>query len=590
MKNRYYQDEQLESVKRDYEAGLRRVLINAAGGSGKTVFMSKSPKYMCLGGKTMILVHLDTLARQAADKVKRINPEYNVSIEMGDRYADLNSDVIVASVQTLGREGSLRIERFDPASINLIEVDEAHHGVSEGYMRIYDYFGMLDPNTDKLLVGVTATPGRGDGEPLAKVFQRVSHTYSLRQGIDDGYLCDIRAIKLIIDDEATDNQKIVKVWSDNAKERKTVVFTSTVKEAQNLSGVFRHYGFKADTIWADDPERDWKMARYQGVEEIIAHCALMNLPVPSLEEAMELEIQIMCNCGILTEGYDDWRISCVIMARPTDSQTLFIQCIVRGTRIPAGIENLKDALKAGMVLEKVDCLVIDVVNSTEKNSLITVPSIFGLAGDFDLGGRSIVSVVEELEKLQEENPVADLSSLQNLNDVKAAVEDAKIWDIKYPDEVERYSKFAWHKTYDGAYILRFPIDKDNEPVVNSKKKKKPAWMTKVEDRESNSVKISETPLGWEVYGKIDGKVYRGKRDDLGQAFRCGDTLILEKSMYALRIVKRETDWGTEPVSPSQKRLLSRLLKGKPTPPSVTKKQATTMISRLIASKVIGEKK
>lgn len=154
------------------------------------------------------------------------------------------------------------------------------------------------------------------------------------------------------------NALIVRDWKRLAEGRKTIVFAATVKHAQDLADAFQTYDVNAEAVWSDDPERDSKLKRHQkGL------------------------LKVLCNCGILTEGYDDWAIRCIVMARPTLSKLLFVQMIGRGTRIEDGITNLVEADRNGLPIRKRDCMIIDVVDNTSKHNLVTCASLLNLPID-----------------------------------------------------------------------------------------------------------------------------------------------------------------------------------------------------------------
>lgn len=593
FKRRPYQQEQLDCTKKDYDAGINRLLAVAATGTGKTEYFCQLPTVMGLGGQTVILVHRDELAQQAAKKYKKRNPKAKIGIEMGTKhYASPDDDIIVASVQTLGRDGSKRIQRFDKDKVRLVITDEAHHATAATYISVYEYFDMLVEGSKKLLVGVTATPGRSDGVALAKVFSKVTHNYPLRQAIEEGYLCDIRAIRLKtgtdiskVKSSAGDfqlgdlsnaintperNQQIVKSWKEHASDRPTIAFTADIQHAKDLAAMFDHYGIAAEAVWGNDPDRGWKLARHQGPEGMRAYCIENELLVPSDEDMEALRIQVLCNCGVLTEGYDDWRVSCVIMARPTKSQTLFVQCVGRGTRLQEGVDNLKVAIAEGWALEKKDCLIIDVVDSTMRNSLVTVPSIFGMGGEVDLKGQSAVKTVKILEAAQEEHPTVDFSQLGSIDDIDAIVEAADIWNVKFPEEVTNNSEMSWHRLWDGSYFLGLPSEEKGKPS-------------------KDEVTIRENALGkWEIAATIRGQKFKGVRDTLEEAFQAADNLIITKAGHAIKILKREEEWHDEPITDGQVRMLKRLLKGQPIPAGISKGQASKRISQLLAGKVTGK--
>jgi superfamily II DNA or RNA helicase len=556
-----------------------------------TEYMAALPKFLGLGGQSLILVHRDELAGQAAKKIKLRNPDLKVSIEMGDRWADLDSDVIVASVQTLGTAtGMKRLARWNKDNVKLVLTDEAHHSTATSYVNIYQYFDMLANRPDKLNVGVTATPGRADGVALAKVYKKITHSYPIKQAIEDGYLCDVRAIRLktgtdisFVKSTAGDfqqgqlseavnnpkrNQLVVKAWLDNAKGKVTIAFCVDIQHSKDLAAMFVRHGVRAAAVWGNDPERAWKLARHQGPAAIEEYCVNNGLPVPSPEAMQELSLDVLCNCDVLTEGYDDWRVACIIMARPTKSQVAFVQRVGRGLRLQFGVDNLKVALAEHWALEKIDCLIIDVVDSTTKNSLVTLPSIFGMSGDLDLQGKSATKAYKAIEKAQQEHPNVDFSELENIDQIQATVEAADIWEVKFPEEIESNSQLAWHRTFDGAYVINIP----NKDV-----------------KAKDQIQIRQNTLGqWEITAVIQYQKYRGQRETLEKALQAADELLMSKAGDSIIVLKREAEWHDDDMTDGQERMLKRLLKGRPIPAGLKKGQASKLISQIVAGKVQGK--
>ena len=178
---RPYQREAVEAIIKGFGEFRRQLRVCPTGG-GKTIeFAALAGHYQ--PGKTLIIAHRDELLEQARDKILRATG-ITAGIEAAERTASLDAPVVVASVQTLIREHRRR--RFAPDHFALIVVDEAHHALAESYQRLLGYF------EDARVLGVTATPDRGDKRLLGDYFENVAHETTLIDLISGGYLARIR--------------------------------------------------------------------------------------------------------------------------------------------------------------------------------------------------------------------------------------------------------------------------------------------------------------------------------------------------------------------------------------------------------------
>ena len=183
---RPYQQAARDSIHAQWEQGRLRTLLVLPTGTGKTiVFASVSADQVRAGDRVLILAHRGELLEQAADKLQRSTGLVS-AVEKAESTC-LNSwfRVVVGSVQTLQR--SARLERFPRDYFGTIIIDEAHHAITDGYRRILDYF------ENAKVLGVTATPDRGDMRNLGEVFDSLAYEYKLTDAIKEGYLCKIMA-------------------------------------------------------------------------------------------------------------------------------------------------------------------------------------------------------------------------------------------------------------------------------------------------------------------------------------------------------------------------------------------------------------
>lgn len=525
MEQRPYQTEALTANLSDYNKGVRRMLNVMATGTGKTRvigWLRETFKHV-LPGQMLVLAHTDELVSQNLTKIQEENPTLKVEKEMAGEYADTESDIISASVATLGRAGSSRPARFDWSRIDKVVIDEAHHSVAESYGRILDCAGSLKPDTHKLLLGVTATNQRPDGKALSDIFEKISYTYSIRQAISDGWLVPIRGYRVATDtslDEVSHssgdfakgelahtvntperNRLVVEHWQKLGEGRKTITFTVDIEHAQNLAEEFRKSGVTAEAIWGEDPERDAKLKRFENGET-----------------------NVLCNCSVLMEGYDCPSIEAVLLARPTASALIFTQMVGRGTRLSPG---------------KKDVIVIDVVDNTSRHSLVTLPTLMGLSRTLDLEGQQLLKVVEEIEGLQSEHPTIDFSKMLKASELKTIVQSVNLLEVRFPKECEENSEFTWFRAVEGGYKILIP---------------------KIGSERPGFLRMYEDALGqWKIVGRIKDVDLQAVRPTMEEAFKACDEQIRKRiDKLAINYILREATWHGKPVTVGQKGMLKRL--------------------------------
>jgi superfamily II DNA or RNA helicase len=339
----------------------RAVLFVAATGTGKTQMFVKIAEHLRPQlGPVLVLAHREELIRQAEARVRECT-DLSVEIEMADNRAGA-ADVVIGSVQTLSR--AARLERFAPDAFGLVVVDEAHHTPATSYRTILDYF------VNAKVIGCTATPDRLDGQGLGGIFDVCAFQYEIRDAIEDGWLVPIRQQRVIVDHldlsavrrtagdlNEGDLQQVMTTDASlhgvagplvrHAGNRPTLVFGVSIAHAQALAEVI---GFYADAhrvaVLVGSDDRD---ERRQTLQAFAAG-----------------EIQYLVNCMLFSEGYDQPRIACVAMARPTSSRALYAQAIGRGTR-PAP--------------DKRDLLVLDFVGNSGRHRLVNTFDVLSGARD-----------------------------------------------------------------------------------------------------------------------------------------------------------------------------------------------------------------
>ena len=282
MSLRDYQQECLDEIRSSWAAGIENQLVALPTGSGKTVLFANLPEHLKLSvpDQMLVLVHRDKLVQQNADKLRKYNPHLTVEIEAGDRRADPNADVIVGSIQTF--QHAKRRERFNPAIVKVVIVDEAHHCPSPSYLKVLEYFGVYkgaaNRASNKLLVGLTATPRRGDKIGLEKVFDKIVFARSIREMVEANWLVEPTGYHVSTLTDISDvgtkggdfkegeladavntferNRLVVQEYQKLAPGMTFAAFTVTIQHSKDLADVFRSYGISCEAISGETPDRE----------------------------------------------------------------------------------------------------------------------------------------------------------------------------------------------------------------------------------------------------------------------------------------------------------------------------------------------
>ena len=322
MELRPYQQEAKDAIFDQWEK-VDKTLLVLPTGCGKTIVFAKvTEECVRRGCRVLILAHRGELLQQAADKIAKAT-KLGCATEKADETC-LGSwfRITVGSVQTMMREK--RLARFPEDYFDTIIIDEAHHCISDSYQRVLQHF------PEAKILGVTATPDRGDMKNLGQVFDSLAYEYTLPKAIKEGYLSPIKAltIPLKLDlsgvgiqsgdfksgDIATALdpylQQIAEEMKNYCMDRKTVVFLPLVKTSQKFRDILNEQGFKAAEVNGESKDR----------AEI-------------LDAFDRGEYNVLCNSMLLTEGWDCPSVDCIVVLRPTKVRSLYSQMVGRGTRL-----------------------------------------------------------------------------------------------------------------------------------------------------------------------------------------------------------------------------------------------------------------
>jgi ATP-dependent helicase IRC3 len=338
---------------------LQRSLIVLPTGCGKTITGQKIAKR--LGGRVLWLAHRDELITQPAKALPLVWPDVTAGIVKAEQNQYMRH-VVFASIQSAQRER--RMAQLVAQQFPLVVVDEAHHALSKGYLELLQALGCFTPGGPRLL-GLTATPERSDNRALSDVFEGIVFQMGITTAIEAGYLVPPTVIEhpIAIDLDSVKTSRgdygareldlalmkagvvgeIVKAYEQHcAGRRKTIAFVVSVEQAEQVATELRKRGHAAAAVSGEMASDERKRV---------------------LKRLNTGDLQCVVNCMVLTEGFDEPSVDAVILGRPTQSKPLMIQKVGRGLRLYPG---------------KADCLVVDMVGASKRNSMVQAAVLFGI--------------------------------------------------------------------------------------------------------------------------------------------------------------------------------------------------------------------
>ena len=341
---RPYQAEAKQAILAAWDEGYRKTLLVLPTGCGKTVvFSSVTENQVNKGHRVLIMAHRGELLDQAADKLKEASGLDSVLEKAESTSLGSFLPVTVGSVQSLAQEK--RLARFPNDYFQDIIVDEAHHCLSDSYKRVLDHF------PDANILGVTATPDRGDMKNLGEFFDSKAYEYSMTEAIREGYLCPIKAqmipLELDIADVGISSgdfsageighalepylHQIAAEMANYCHGRKTVVFLPLIATSQKFCSMLNDAGLRAAEVNGNSDDRSEVLADFEAGK-----------------------YDVLCNSMLLTEGWDCPSVDCIVVLRPTKIRSLYQQMVGRGMRLSPG---------------KTELLLLDFLWMTERHDL-----------------------------------------------------------------------------------------------------------------------------------------------------------------------------------------------------------------------------
>lgn len=330
MELRPYQQEAMDAILEAWENGTHKTLLVLPTGCGKTIVFAKvTEECVRQGDRVLILAHRGELLEQAADKIRKATGLGCATEKAEETCLGSWFRITVGSVQSMMRES--RLSRFPGDYFDTIIIDEAHHCISGSYQRVLHHF------PEAKVLGVTATPDRGDMKNLGQVFESLAYEYTLPRAIKEGYLSPIKAVTIPLQVDLTGVgvqsgdfkagdlgtaldpylEGIATEMEKYCREKKTVVFLPLVKTSQKFRDILNAHGFQAAEVNGESQDR-----------------------TEVLQEFADGRYNVLCNSMLLTEGWDCPSVDCIVVLRPTKVRSLYCQMVGRGTRLSSGKDHL----------------------------------------------------------------------------------------------------------------------------------------------------------------------------------------------------------------------------------------------------------
>lgn len=373
MEKRDYQLNAINAAIRELKYKTSTVIVGPTG-CGKTVIITGIIPHF-LHGKILVLAHREEIIFQTVRTIEAITG-IKCGIELAKNRSTGNEQVIVASVQSMLR----RLDKFNPNEYSLVIRDEAHHITSKTDRDIINHF---TKNSSLKVLGVTATPDRGDNQAIGQMFKSMCYEMTLKQATNQGWLVPIISETVVLPGLDLSSARIVAkefnrsdlsaemekdkniddvvnnaIW--RIGKRKTIAFCASVLQARMM---VEYFNFRSKDIAFSIDGNTPKTERRQ-----------------KLQDFKDGKYQIFCNCGIATEGFDCPDVSCVLIAKPTLVRSNYVQMAGRGLRPLSGI--LKNCgspglrkLEIGRSLKK-NCLIIDYTTNSTSHTLMKAANIF----------------------------------------------------------------------------------------------------------------------------------------------------------------------------------------------------------------------
>lgn len=579
MELRPYQIRCLDAMEEAAQRGVTRQLVVSCVGSGKTVLLAKRLERLGFP-KTYALMHRTELLKQMRGKFLEVNPALKIGLDKAEsRPSPEADDVILTSVQSVGRIDKKRLELIPKDWPKVVAVDEVHHAPSESFLTVLDHFGLRgeDPRRDILSIGLTATPERLDELGYDQIFDDVVFRYGLRDGIKEGWLADIRAwrIRTNIDlsgvkstgsdfsekslDCAMNTQEHNKIaaetWAAHCRGRRSLVFCVTKVHAHAVCEEFGKAGAKAAVVVAETPD---------------------DVRAASIQALKDGSLEALVNVGVMTEGVDIPEVDCIHILRPTKSQGLLTQMTGRGVRKAPGKDYMELFDYAG-----------------HSHDIASIGRVFGLPDSWSLEGQSVLGDVEDLEEAVEDLGIS-MDGLRGMKDLRQKLNsrEERVQLIKGSlKAADLPSALVWLKpsAKEERYVIAWR-NETREEVDRMKELKYQLKATQAMEPKNLFGVCERIEVFRNELGKYEGVIYRrlgserkevriGSDSSLAKLTGKIEGWIIDKRPHKAGLMKKSAKWAREPASPGQLGVLKRkgIPKGFLEAGALTKREASILM-------------
>lgn len=425
---RYYQRDAYNAVQREL-AEHRATLVVMATGLGKTTLFGAVAKHW--PGRVLVIAHREELVDQASQRLAAMTDE-QIGVERAEFYSR-GERIVVASVQTLHKDK--RLMRYSShGSPSLIIADEVHHAQARSWKKIINHW-----STAKVL-GVTATPDRGDKKPLGEMFQSVAYRLDINQGIEAGYLVPLVGERVYVD--SLDISQVKSLAGDLAVGELDDAMAKAVEPI--CQALIQRWPTRRGIVFL--PGKRSAKAAYERMEVLAPGISAVVTDETPAAERKEIiagcksgKLRYLLNCQVATEGFDWPAADVVVLARPTKSRALHTQMVGRGARVlpgivedipgPAGAQERKVAVSFS---SKPSCIIADFVGNCGKHSLVSLEDC--------LGGEYTADEVKRAKRIAEKKKGGD--PLENLREAREALRRmAKAYTATMAWRIEHFDPF-----------------------------------------------------------------------------------------------------------------------------------------------------